>query len=438
MDYYVFQGKRITILKLPGRWSVTEVLMPQDLPLRNPETTMLDLLRNPIDSPPLSEIVKPGHQIAVCVTDSSRSSPDNILLPPLLLALENAGVHRNNITIIVGTGTHRPLTFDDMKAKYGYFASTYYRIVNHNCLDSFNLADLGRTPSGVPVVLNKILTMVDHVINLTVVEPHQYAGYSGGAKTIAVGCAGEETIKHTHSADFIEKAGISPGKVEDNFFQEVLWEIVKPVNFSFSVNTIVNDRGDVLDIQAGHPKSSFFKAVQKAKSIFEYYSKEKFDIAYLGVPHPKDLNLYLASRAATYQALSESPVFRKGAVLNLMCTCPEGIGKGAGEIRFKERMTKFPNPAAILLSMTRRSTLPGEQRAFMTAKAMMDFKINVTGTSIPKEDLEAMGFLAKNAVPDDIKNSELKAIVLRDGMKMILKYSGDKEDHSPNENNSAS
>ncbi|MCD4786151.1 MAG: nickel-dependent lactate racemase [Candidatus Eremiobacteraeota bacterium] len=421
MKYEVFHGKKLATLDIPGKWDNVEIPMVNKAPLTNPENDIKTLLRNPTDSPPLSKLVKPSEQIAICVTDISRNSPDFILLPPLLVELEKAGIARQNITIIIGTGSHRDVTLEEMKTKYGYYASSNFRILNHNSRDSYQLRELGKTSSGAPIVLNMVLTMVDHIINVGVTDLHQYAGYSGGAKTIAVGCAGEETIQFTHSANFLEKSGAIPGNVNGNLFQDTLWEIVEPVPFDFSINVIVNEDGKILEIDAGKPRTVFDNMVVKAREIFEYEVDKGFDIAFLGVPYPKDINLYQATRPATYQALSDNPVMKRDGIINLICSCPEGIGKGVGEMRFKEKMLKFPNPAAILLSMSGKQTKPGEQRAFMVAQAMMKNKINIFGSSIPNKELLNMGFLAQSLIPFDMFNRDIRAVIMKDGSKKLLK-----------------
>lgn len=422
MNCQVFQGKKTVTLELPDKWKVHEVPMPGDIPMRNPEERLKALLKDPFESPPLAELIKPGDQIAICVTDISRPSPDYILLPPILQELERIGVNRNSVTIIIGTGSHRAVSLDEMKAKYGYYATTNYRIVNHDSRDQFSLTDLGKAATGAPRVVNTFLTMVNHIISIGVMDLHQYAGYSGGAKTIAVGCAGEDTIQHTHSADFLEKSGAVPGRVEGNLFQKTLWEIVEPLNFDFSVNLILNEKGEIIEMNAGNPRPLYYNMVDRARELFEYECSEKFDVVYLGVPFPKDINLYQATRAATYQAMAEPKAIKKGGIINLLCSCPEGVGKGVGETRFRERLLKLPNPAAILLSMTGQRTLPGEQRAFMAAKAMLDHKINVVGTSIKAEDLRKLGFTYQKLVPEEYDKIELNAAVLKDGMKKLLKY----------------
>ena len=428
MKFDVFQGKKTTTIILPDEWDVTEVPISLNKSLENPEDELLKLLSAPEDTPPLKDLLKPGDQIAICVTDVSRPSPDKIVLPPLLQEIEKAGIDKKNVTIIIGTGSHRDVTVAEMNMRYGYHITDNYRIINHNSRDKNYLTDLGATSTGAPIVVNSILTMVDHIFNVGVIDLHQYAGYSGGAKTIAVGCAGEETIQYTHSTPFLEKSGTIPGKIVGNTFQQTLWEMVEPLPFDFSINVIFDENGRIMDIGAGKPRSVFFSMVEKARKIFEFESNKQFDIAYLGVPHPKDINLYQASRALTYQTLVEQPALKKGALVNLLCTCPEGMGQGMGEKRFMEIMMKNSDPATVIRTMSGKPNLPGEQRAFMLAKAMLSYRLNVVGTTMPITDLAAMGFTQEALLPRNMMNEKVNAVVLRDGMKKVLKFNGQESD----------
>ena len=431
MKHDVFQGRKTATIILPDNWNVTVVPMPDSPPITNPEERLSEILKNPIDSPSLCDLLKPGDQIAICVTDISRPSPDKVILPPLLKAIESCGIDKANVTILIATGSHRDVTFDEMNIKYGYYAATNYRILNHHSGDDNNLTDLGSTVHNAPRIINSILTKVDHIMNIGVIDLHQYAGYSGGAKTIAVGCAGEETIQYTHSIDFLEKSGATPGNLSRNIFQETLWDIVDPLPFDFSINLVINEKGEILEMEGGNPKKVFNKMVEKVRPLFEFKTNKKFDIVYMGVPDPKDMNLYQATRAITYQTLTDECAINKDAPINLLCSCPEGLGLGKGEKRFAERMMKSANPMEIVRSMSGSKSLPGEQRAYMLAKAMMDFKINVFGTNIPNKELISMGFNQGPLLPTELMNKEeVNALILKDGMKKVMKYSGLIEDIS--------
>lgn len=420
-EFTVFQGRKTLTLQFPDRWDVADVSISDEEPLKNPEDKMMRVLKNPIASLPLGDIVKPADQIAICVTGHSKYCPDFIVLPPILAELSRAGIPATNITILVGSGVDRPLTFDEMKARFGYNIVSNYRIVNHETQGRSALVEMGATFGGVPRVINSLLAFVNHIISVGVVDLHQYAGFSGGAQTVATGCTGEETIKELYSVSFIEKSNAAPGKIKGNLFQEALWEIVEPLPFDFSVNLILNDRGEVVVMEAGDPMSVHAKVVEEAEKRFIADFEAGFDIAFIGVPSPKDQSLYQATRAATYQALVERSALRKDAVINLYCTTPEGFGKSIFEKRFKDRLTKMPNPPAVLLSMMGKNTLPGEQRAYVTAKTMLNNPINLVGSSIEQEELVKAHFMSMPAVTKTMEAQDVRALVIKDGTRRIAR-----------------
>jgi nickel-dependent lactate racemase len=418
-EFQVFQGKGTAKLSLPDRWSVFNVPMPEDVPLPDPKGSVLEKLARPLGCQPLSREVGPGTKVALAVTDVSRPCPDYLLVPPILKELEKAGVAREDVTILIGVGEHRPVTPQEMIPKFGREVVDNYRIINHNARDRENLIDLGKTAEGVPQVVNALFGRVDYIITLGVVDLHQYAGFSGGAKTVSVGCAGEESIKYTHSADFLDRSGAVPGNVEGNLFQEALWEIAKPFPLKFGLNVILNEKGEILEMEAGDPRTVHRKLIDIARKKFIYYVDQQFDGAFLGVPHPKDVNLYQATRAVTYQSLSGRSIFRKGAVLNLIASCPEGFGQGTGEGRFRAKM-ESGTPEEVLAELTGKKSLPGEQRAFMVVKTMVSNPINVFGTGIPAEDLEGCSFLCNPLVPEEDAAKDLSVLVMKDGMKKVV------------------
>ncbi len=419
--FEVLYGRGKFTLNLPYRWDVYQISKVKKVPIKDPENAILEKLRNPNGTLPLKDMVKPTDHIAICTTDISRPFPDYLVMPLLLKELDSIGVPRQNITILIGVGSHRPLSFEEIQGKFGYTIADKYRIINHNAQDSTLIRNLGESPDGIPRVINSILTSVNHIISLGVVEIHQYAGFSGGAKTIAIGCAGEETIKYTHSVSFLEKSGATPGKIEDNRFQDALWSIVNPLPYRFALNLVLNESKEIIALDGGDPKKVFHNLVKEAKDIFIEEVDTPFDIAYIGVPHPKDINLYQATRAATYQALAVPSALKKGAIINLICSCPEGFGKGVGENRFKAKLLKQPNPPAVLLSMIGKPTLPGEQRAYMVAKAMLLNPINVIGSTIPPEELKAANFLSSPLVPEKMAKQNIKALIMQDGSKKVIK-----------------
>ena len=169
---------------------------------------------------PLREQAHPGSRVCIVFTDITRASPDHLLIPPMLAELKQAGVRDEDITLLCGIGMHRPSTHEEKITKLGAEVVARYRVIDNEPQNPAALVDLGVTPGGVPVLLHRAVVEADLLIATGIVEPHQYAGYSGGRKTVAVGAAGEALIAHTHGPAFVDHPGTRLGRIEGNPFHE--------------------------------------------------------------------------------------------------------------------------------------------------------------------------------------------------------------------------
>ena len=174
-----------------------------------------------------AEIARAGSRVCIVFTDVTRSCPDNLLVPPILSELNAAGVRDEDITLLCGIGMHRASTHEEKIAKLGAEIVARYRVIDNEPQNPAALVDLGKTAGGVPVSVHKSVVESDLVIATGIVEPHQYAGYSGGRKTLAVGAAGEALIAHTHGPAFVDHPGTRLGRIEGNPFHEAITEAAR-------------------------------------------------------------------------------------------------------------------------------------------------------------------------------------------------------------------
>lgn len=341
-------------------------------------------LRNPVASPPLRELAGPGSKVCIVFTDITRASPDYLLVPPVLEELEAAGVRREDITLLCGVGMHRPSTHEEKIAKLGADVVSNYRVIDHEPQNPDALVDLGKTPSGIPLTVNKIAYEADLLIATGIVEPHQYAGYSGGRKTLAVGAAGEEMIAYSHGPHIVDHPGTRLGKIEGNPFHEAVTEAARRAGLRFIVNVVIDDNKQVVAVRAGATEEAFMELVAIARSIFEVPIPQQYDVAVAGIGFPKDANLYQASRAASYLFFAPTQVVRDGGYIILPAQCEEGPGEGVGEQRFFETMRNAASPQQILDDARKYGYKPGEQRAFVMAKVLEKNKVIVMGSKDPE------------------------------------------------------
>jgi nickel-dependent lactate racemase len=216
------------------------------------------------------------------------------------------------------------------------------------------------------------------------VEPHQYAGYSGGRKTVAVGAAGEALIAHTHGPHFVDHSGTRLGRTEGNPFHEAVTEAAERAGLDFILNVVLNDEKRVVSVKAGEPVQTHRRLVDFARSIYEVPISHQYDVAIGGVGYPKDANLYQASRAASYLFFAPTPVVRPGGYLIVPARCEEGAGEGVGEQRFFEAMRDAPDVQAILCDAREHGYPPGQQRAFVMAKVLEQARVVIVGSECPE------------------------------------------------------
>jgi nickel-dependent lactate racemase len=340
-------------------------------------------LAHPVGSLPLRELASSGDRVCIAFTDITRSSPDHLLVPALLEELEKAGVRDEDVTLLCAIGLHRASTQAEKIVKLGAGVVSRYRVIDNEPQNPLALVDLGVTPGGVPVQAHRAAVEADLLIATGIVEPHQYAGYSGGRKTLAVGAAGEALIAHTHGPAFVDHPGTRLGRIEGNPFHEAITEAARRAGLRFILNVVLDDDKRVLRVTAGEPELAFQDLVAFAKSVYEVPIPQQYDIAIAGVGFPKDSNLYQASRAPSYLFFAPTPVVRPGGFLIVPARCEEGAGSGVGEQRFLAALRDAPDVNYILEDARRNGYPPGQQRAFVMAKVLEQARVVIVGSECP-------------------------------------------------------
>ena len=305
-------------------------------------------------------------------------------MPALLDELRIAGVREDDVTLLCGIGMHRPSTYEEKVAKLGAEVVARYRVIDNEPQNPQALVDLGTTPGGVPVLVHKTAVEADLLIATGLVEPHQYAGYSGGRKTLAVGAAGEALIAYTHGPAFVDHPGTRLGRIDGNPFHEAVAEAARRAGLRFILNVVLDDDKRILQVASGAPEAAFQELVAFARSVYEVSISRQYDVAIGGVGYPKDANLYQASRAASYLFFAPTPVVRPGGFLIIPARCEEGAGVGVGEQRFLTAMRDAPNVQFILDDARRNGYPPGQQRAFVMAKVLEQAHVVIVGAERPE------------------------------------------------------
>ena len=324
--------------------------------------------------PRVTDLVSPDDTVAIVVTDVTRATPDDVLVDVLLSELQRVGVYNEQVTVVVGLGLHRPMTDAELETMLGEHADL---AVNHDPDDTVEVG----TVDGTPVELNRRVAMADRVLSTGMVEPHQYAGFSGGGKTVAIGAGGEPLVQYTHGPEMLSREGVRLGRIDDNPFREAVDEAGDVCGLEFCLNVTHGPAG-ILDVAAGKPRQVVCELADRAREALSVEVDGEYDAVVAGVGAPKDANLYQASRAATYVVLGARNPLREGGRVVVPAALPEGAGEGTGERRFHERLSAADDAESLYETM-RSGYDPGAQRAFVLARALRDHDIYVTDSRAP-------------------------------------------------------
>ena len=383
-------------------------------------------LDDPLGAPPLTTLAAGARRVALAVPDASRDCPVAALLPPILERLARAGLRDEQITVVVGCGLHRTTTPAEKEALVGEGVAARLRVVDAQGLSETNVP-LGRAGGG-PVWMDETIAGADLVVAVGIVEPHLYAGFSGGVKAVAVGCAGHQTIAWTHHPVFIDQPDVRLCRLDGNPFQEALREIAGATALRFAVNVVLGDAGGVAGVAAGDPAGVQRRLADEHGAAWIRRCERPFDLVLAGVPAPKDQSVYQASRALTYVGLSARPVVAPGGLIVCCADVPLGVGDGPGETNFGALLTATERPLDLVQRGCVEPLGPGGQRAYMMAKLMTRYRVGVAGAG-DRALIESLGMLCFAGVDDAIAAAHrvagagARVLALADGLDTVVELS---------------
>ncbi|MEX1252724.1 MAG: nickel-dependent lactate racemase [Dehalococcoidia bacterium] len=318
------------------------VLQPERAtPLADPSRAVAEAIASPLGSPPLRELVRPDDSVAIVVSDITRPVPNRLLLPPILEALHDAGVSRDRVVLVIGTGMHRPTTPDEVRRILGDDIASRYEVVDHDARDTSTLARVTTTSRGVEVLVNRRYLEADVRIVTGFVEPHLFAGYSGGGKGIVPGVAGAAIVMSNHGADMLAHPKATWCVTEGNPIFEEQRDLALLTRPSFAVNVTLNERRELTGVFAGELVAVHEAGIAQAERQYVRAIAHLFDIVVsTNMGYPADLNLYQSVKGISVGAQG----VRDGGAIVLVAECREGLGL-AGYI---ELLTSEASPGALL------------------------------------------------------------------------------------------
>lgn len=290
--------------------------------LTNEVTALQQAMRNPINSRPLAELVRPDQKIAIVFCDITRPMPNNRVLPVVLAELENAGAQRQNITLINATGMHRGNNEAELREMLGANIVDNYRVVNHNAFDKATLTHLGRTSFGAELWVCSEYLQADLKILTGFIEPHFFAGFSGGPKMITPGISGGDTVMHLHSAKMVGDTQAIWGVTFGNPIHDEIRESAAMAGSDFSLNVTLNKKHQITNVFAGEVFASHKEGCEFVRRTAMQPVTTPFDIVITtNSGYPLDQNLYQAVKGMSAAAL----IVKSGGAIISAAECLDGI-----------------------------------------------------------------------------------------------------------------
>jgi len=289
-------------------------------------------LRNPIATKPLAEQARGARRVTIVIDDITRPTPSKQMLPALVSELHDAGVSAEGIRILVGVGSHRTMTPDEMQEIVGAAIFSRYTVLNHQARDAEHLVQVGASPRGIPVWINRIIAESDLAILTGFIKPHNVAGYSGGYKGYFPAVAGIDTIVGLHDLQKLPGEPCRLGEIDNPFRIEL--DAMGPLvpTATFILNVIINIQKQIVDGFAGHPLDAHRAAVAAAeKSAVVPVSRPADVVVACGGGYPSDISLYQGINALTSVVRLKVPLVKPEGQVILLGEFREGVGSEFGD-----------------------------------------------------------------------------------------------------------
>jgi len=364
VDVWLPFGKTEVCLTIPARNFLGLIEPKEKVGVQDPIVEVKRALNEPIGAKKIHEIADPGSKVAIVVDDATRPTPSHLMVPPIIEELKLAGVKDENITIIFGCGTHRPVTEGEALKILGENVVKRFKVISHNC-KAPDLVYLGTTQYGTKVYVNKVFADADIKILTGDICLHYYAGYGGGRKSVLPGIAGEETIRANHA--MLLHPNAKTGVLEGNPVHEDMMHAAKMANVDFILNVVTNSKGEIVKAFAGDLEKAFYEGVKLVDEMYKVPVDQRADIVVVSPGgYPSDLDLFQAYKAVD----SALNVVKRGGVIVLVAECSEGYGNQV----FYEWMVKFKDLKTIEKQIKQNFILGGH-KAYYLLKALQKAQI---------------------------------------------------------------
>ena len=379
--YGYFNGQRVDF-SLPGGWNLLAMAEPKQVPaLEDIASEAVRVVENPIGAPPLAEMVKKvgTGKVVILSEDQTRPTPTGRIILPLIERLNELGISDEQIEVIIARGTHREPTQEEIKAKLGEEVVNRVKASVHDPDDPDKLVYVGETSRGHPCWLNKSYYEAKLKLAVGTVNPHYFAGYSGGPKIILPGVSGRETIKHNHV--LIRYEGTVQGRREGNILWEEMLEVARLSGLDMKIDALLTPAKQVHKLYAGDVSEAHKAAIQGLLEIYGVPVPHPADVTITSA-YPLEIDLIQSGKSILLADLVTKP----GGTILLLSACNDG----AGPLMY-ETLSRRPAPDQVVdwIAQGKASTTGGPM-ASRLRKLLQSKKLMVVTEGLTPQQLADM------------------------------------------------
>ncbi|MCK8826191.1 nickel-dependent lactate racemase [Natroniella acetigena] len=347
------------------------------------EELVKESLENPINSSQLRELAAGKDDIVIISSDHTRPVPSHVTMPIILDEIR-AGNPNADITILVATGFHRASTEEELRDKYGDEIVDNERIINHDCRDEDNLVHLGTLPSGGDLIINKLAVEADLLIAEGFIEPHFFAGFSGGRKSVLPGIASKMTVLANHCAEFVGHEKARTGILDGNPLHKDMLYAAEQAGVEFILNVVINEHKEVINAFAGHLEDAHKEGCEFVAELSGVEANPADIAITTNGGYPLDQNIYQAVKGMT----AAEATCKEGGVIIIAAECSDGHGGEAFYKTFAEA-DSVEQIMDDIEARDRKETVPDQWESQVLARILLQFEV-IMVTDAPKEMVEDM------------------------------------------------
>ena len=408
-------------VNLPDQ-QVKAVLIPKPAAARSSEeeAIVLQALQTPIDSPRLCDLAQDKNRILIITSDHTRPLPSHITLP-LFLAEARLKNPDAEIKILVATGFHRATTRDELIGKFGEDIITNEDLLVHDAFDQNAMVFKGILPSGGRLEVNAFVDWADLVVAEGFIEPHFFAGFSGGRKSVLPGICSNQTIMYNHNAEFIAHPCARTGVLKDNPLHQDMLFASKAAGLSFILNVTLNPNKRIIGAYAGHPETAHAAGCESVRGHASVKAIKVDLVITSNGGYPLDQNIYQAVKGIDTASRCVNP----GGVIIMFASCSDGHG-GEGFYKWYAEADSAEAVEQRILSMKRTETLPDQWEAQILARVQNHCHIIIVTQHASPELINDMlmehadSFEAAYEIAKNILKKEPDVVIIPDGTGVIV------------------